>query len=276
MEHTLASDSTATTQLTRSGTATDLAPESSLARGLRVLTHLALAGRPLGVTELAHHFGVPKSNMHRHLNTLVGQGFASRLAGGRYRASLKLWQLGLATYNSLGIVRLARPALDDLVEASEETVHLSVLDKGDVLYVDKIDSPQPVRAYSRLGGRAPAHCVATGKALLAHLDPTRLDALVGNGLARHSSQTITDAGTFEAHLAQIRAAGFAVNRGEWREDVYGLAAPIRDAAGSIVAAVGISGPKQRLGERRLKQLTPFVKQAARRIEAALVGQELTA
>ena len=276
MEQSLASDSAATAQSARPGIATGAAPESSLARGLRVLTHLALAGRPLGVTELAHHFGVPKSNMHRHLNTLVGEGFASRQAGGRYRAGLKLWQLGLATYHSLGLVRLARPALEDLVEASEETVHLSVLDKGDVLYVDKIDSPQPVRAYSRLGGRAPAHCVATGKVLLADLDPARRGGLVGTGLARHSSQTITDAGTFEAHLAQIRAAGFATNRGEWREDVYGLAAPIRDAGGTVVAAVGISGPKQRLGERRLKRLTPFVKQAARRIEAALAGQEQAA
>ena len=257
----------------RPGIATDRAPDTSLARGLRVLAHLALAARPVGVTEIARAFDVPKSNMHRQLNTLVAEGFVSRGPGGRYRASLKRWRLGLATYNGLGLVRLARPALEDLVEATEETVHLSILDDGDVIYIDKIDSPQPVRAYSRLGGRAPAHCVATGKALLAHLDRTRLDALVGRGLARFSPNTIVAGRALQAHLAQIKVAGLAINRGEWREDVFGIAAPIRDATGTVAAAVGISGPKQRLGERRLKRLVPFVTRAARTIEAALAGRE---
>ena len=129
MEQMLTVESLKTGSAKRPGLATDRAPDTSLARGLRVLAHLALAARPVGVTEIARVFDVPKSNMHRQLNTLVAEGFVSRGPGGRYRASLKLWQLGLATYNGLGLVRLARPALEDLVEAllSDDIAHADVL-----------------------------------------------------------------------------------------------------------------------------------------------------
>ncbi len=109
--------------------------------------------------------GLTKSNAHRLLQTLVGCGYVRNLAqSGRYELTLKVWTLGAAVVGRLDLKTVASEYMERLCQLSGETVHLSVLDGAEVMYIDKIDSPQPVRAYSRIGGRVPAYCVATGKA----------------------------------------------------------------------------------------------------------------
>jgi DNA-binding IclR family transcriptional regulator len=147
-------------------------------------------------------------------------------------------------------------------------VHLSILDGAEVVYVDKIDSPEPVRAYSRIGGRSPAFAVATGKAMLAWQSPEYV-AAVAERIERFTTRTVADAEELRQELARIRVQGFAVNKGEWRDTVCGLAAPIRDASGLVIAAVGISGPAERLKPKRLKELVAPVVEAAAVISASL-------
>ena len=119
-----------------------------------------------------------------------------------------------------------------------------------------VDSPLPVAAYSRIGGRAPAHCVATGKALLAaaQLDAAALRALLGT-LSAHTPNTITDFDALHAELAATRGRGYAENHEEWRLGVCGLGAPIFDARGTAVAAVGMSVPSIRFGRAQARQLS---------------------
>jgi DNA-binding IclR family transcriptional regulator len=244
---------------------------NTLVKGLGLLEVLARSERPMGVTELATHIGLGKSNVHRLLQALVELGYVRRdAASGGYAASIRVWELGASVLANLDLRRAADGWMAWLLDRTRETVHLSVLDGDEVVYVHKLDSPEPVRAYSRVGGRAPAHCVATGKAMLAWLEPARLDAL-SRRIEPWSPRTIVEPAEFLREMERVRLQGYAVNRGEWRETVGGIAAPVRDPGGRVVAAVGLSGPIERLRASTLKTRAVDVVRAAQGVQAALAG-----
>lgn len=243
--------------------------EKTLIKGLDLLIALALSSEPRGVSDMARELGLTKSNVHRLLQGLVLRGFVRQEHDSdRYVCTLKLWELGSLVSERLDLVKVARQHVEELAARTRETIHLSQLEGTEVLYIDKIDSQQPVRAYSRLGGRAPAHCVATGKALLAHLSTTQLHALLPE-LPRHTPRTITVMADLEAELARARDLGYAVNRGEWRETVCGLAAPVFDASRRVCAAVGVSGPLDRLSPGVMRDFAPLVVASAHAISREL-------
>lgn len=215
-------------------------------QGLMLLELMARSERESGVSELAQQLGAQKSVTHRLLQNLIDQGFARRNPETcRYELTMKLWELGAHVFNRLDIRHEALSFMRELADDTQETVHLSVLNGPDVLYVEKIDSPQPVRAYSLVGGRAPAQCVATGKAMLAWSTETVIDE-VAQRLHAHTPLSITSKHDLLKELENVRTKGYAINKGEWREQVMGLAAPIRDMSGQVVAAMGISGPSERI------------------------------
>jgi IclR family transcriptional regulator, KDG regulon repressor len=245
---------------------------NTLVKGIGMLEVLAHSDRPLGVTELAARIGLGKSNVHRLLQALVELGYVRRDAeSGSYAASIRLWELGSAVFDNLDLKRGAQPCMDWLLSRTRETVHLSVLDGDEVVYMHKLDSPEPVRAYSRVGGRAPAHCVATGKAMLAWIGQAQLEAL-SRRLRAWSPRTINDPADFLREMERVRQQGYAVNRGEWRETVGGVAAPVRSPDGRVVAAIGLSGPIDRLRPSSFKALSVDVIRAAEGIAAVLAGR----
>ena len=249
--------------------------DKTFLKGLVLLETLARANETSGVTELAATLGLNKSNVHRLLQGLVHQGFA-RKAGttGRYELTVKMWELGLQVFAHLDVRRVAQGFMETLARNTAETVHLSVLDGTEVVYIAKIDSLQPVRAYSTVGGRAPAQCVATGKAQLAWANSEKIGE-IKQSLRAYSSNSILSGDELDAELSRIRVQGYALNRGEWREQVCGVAAPIRDVSGEVVAAIGISGPAERLKPRRMKEMCPFLISAANEISANLGCQNIS-
>jgi len=235
---------------------------NTLVKGIALLEMLAHSDRPLGVTELAARAGLGKSNAHRLLQALVELGYARHDAdAGTYSVSIRLWELGSAVLANLDLRRVAEPWMQRLLEDTRETVHLSVLDGDEVVYVHKLDSPEPVRAYSQIGGRAPAHCVATGKALLAAQPPRALMALP-DVLPQFTPKTLVRRADLLAALEQIRVAGYATNLGEWHAQVGGAAAVIRDHAGRPVAALGLTVPVERLKPEVLRRYVPRLTAAA--------------
>ena len=243
--------------------------ETTLVKGLSLLEALANAPGGCGVTDLGRQLQITKSNAHRLLQTLVSCGYARNLEqSGRYELSLKLWQLGSMVIGRLDLKTIGAEYIGGLSQVTGETVHLSILEGTEVVYIDKVDSPHPIRAYSQVGGRAPAYCVATGKALLAHAPVPVIDA-ISLQLEPITAKTITSPRGLRAEMESIRANGYAVNQGEWREGVCGVAAPICDASGRVCAAIGISGPSDRFKPRRIKQLAPTVVKVAQQISARL-------
>lgn len=245
--------------------------DSTLTKGLNVLEWLARQQRACSVSEVALALQLARSNAHRTLQTLVAGGWATQdAATSAYRASLRLFELGALVAGSTDIQTLLHPLLAKLAQQTGETIHLAALDGADIVYLDKFDSPLPVAAYSRIGGRAPAHCVASGKALLAaaQLDEDALHARLGS-LQAHTPNSITTYPALLKNLAQCRARGYAENREEWRLGVCGLGVPVFDARGEPIAAVGMSVPSIRFARTQSKQLAAALVQCGHAASTAM-------
>lgn len=249
--------------------------DKTLAKGLSVLEFLVESKTSCSVSDVAQAFSLVPSNAHRTLKTLVALGYVRQSADSRYEPSLRLFELGSQVVGALDIRRVAHQAMAALAADTLETIHLVARDGDQVVYLDKIDSPQPVAAYSHIGGRAPAQCVASGKALLALSMPTQ----TSQGLA-WLKKTLPDLRAYTPHshvkyqalfddLSQVREQGYATNRGEWREDVSGLGAPVFDGRGQVVGAMGISLPSIRATPERLPELIEPLRKAAAATSALL-------
>lgn len=244
---------------------------NTLLKGLSVLELLSRAERPLNLTQIGLELGMVKSNVHRLMQALLETRFVLKdEESGAYAPSIKLWELGSAVLAKLDLRRHAQQQMEGLMSLTGESVHLSVLDGGEVVYVHKVDSANSVRAYTQIGGRAPAHCVATGKAQLAY---GRISALeeASRRLKAYTERTITDPEQFRREMKKVREQGYALNRAEWRDDVWGIAAPVMDACGSVIAAVGISGPRARFRKSVMADWTQAVVATATDVSDSLGG-----
>lgn len=244
--------------------------DKTLQKGLRIIEALCAANRPLGVTELSEALGYTKSTVHRLLQTLRITGWVVRRESTRdYSLSLRLWEIGIRQHAALDLPRVANGHAWEIARESEETVHIGVLERGEVVFLETIETPKPVRAYVPRDGRAPAHAVATGKIILAFL-PEREWTIAMDTLAAFTSRTITNAQALKENLGKARRLGYAVNRGEWQEGVHGVAAPI--FAGTecrVVGSIGLTGPEWRFGTGAMQGFARLVKEAAQRISEEL-------
>ncbi|ETF04161.1 IclR family transcriptional regulator [Advenella kashmirensis W13003] len=243
--------------------------DKTLLKGLKVLEIVTgSTERIRTIEELADKVGLTRSNTHRTLQTLIHAGFVARDDHDNYVGGIRLFELAANQLAQLDLRSAASSAMRALADSTGETIHLSVLDGFDVVYVDKIDSPRPIRAYSMIGGRAPAYAVATGKAILAHQTESFLQSHSAQ-LKKHTDATITDLEALQKALARTIKQGYAVNRGEWRDGVGGIAVPIFNGLGQIAGAVGISAPLDRLTPARVRLLVPEVIDCARTISRQL-------
>lgn len=246
--------------------------DKAFVKGLKLIEILAASDDPRGVTSLAVELGLTKSNVHRLLTTLTSCGYVRKDENSAsYELSSRIWELGILVRSKLDIIRIAEDQMARLAHATAEAVHLSVLDGLEVVYVDKVESTHPIASYTRVGGRSPAWAVATGKAMLAHMPFEQSEAM--GQLKAFTTQTIAEPAQLRAELETIRAKGYALNRGEWREGVFGIAAPIWDATGSVVGAIGISGPGARFRLRQTKIWAGLVIEAADVISRRLGARE---
>jgi DNA-binding IclR family transcriptional regulator len=251
---------------------TELDMNKTLLKGLAVIELLAHSERPLSLTEIATELGLVKSNVHRLMRGLVQARYVVRdEVSLQYSASIRLWELGSAVLLKLDLRKHAEAVMESLAAAADETVHLSVLDQDEVVYLHKVESANPIRAYTQIGGRVPAYCVATGKALLAFRSNEYVYR-IADKLAPQTAATIVNAKAFFAEITRIRQVGYATNLGEWREGVYGVAAPIFDGTGNAIAAIGLSGPKLRFKPRKIREFSDLLLSAAVDITASLSSQ----
>lgn len=244
------------------------AKESSqtLTRGLRLLQAVADGGEGIAVRELARAAALPRSVVQRLLHTLETEGFLERHPSQvGYRVTIKLWGLGCASIRRLSVRDVARPYLEDLARRTSEMTKLGVLDGKEVVYIDQVECPQAVRAYVPIGGRAPAHLAATGKAILAFLSSAARDAVVCAVRLPDGA----NAKTVLSELERIRRRGYAINRGEWEESVGAMAAPVFGARGDVIASIGIILPAHRLSAARAAQMGPWIAASAAEISRKL-------
>lgn len=244
----------------------------SLDLSLRVLEALDDGTPERGISELAREVGSSKSTIYRVLSTLACRGYViQNPVTSLYSTGPRLRRFGRAAVSRLDLPTAARPFMAELRDETQDTVHLAILDGDEAVYVAKEEGLHPVQVMSRVGTRCPAHCVATGKALLAYAGDAVHDRLVHAGLVRHTPLTQAAADDFRREMARIREQGYAVNTGEWRVEVRGVAAPIFDGAVAPVAAIGVCGPATRMPEERILTMVRSVVDVAARLSAHIGG-----
>lgn len=243
---------------------------TAVARALGILENVDGGVRGTGITELSRRLGLGKSTVHRLCATLEHHGYLVRDPGtGRYRLSLRVFQIGSHALDALDLPARAMPALEALGAATEETVHLAVLDGAEVIFIGKVESPRPLRLYSQVGRRCPAHCTAVGKVLLANAGSAQRALVAARPLKRYTPKTITSAPALERELDEVRRRGYAVDEEEFEDGIRCIAAPVRDYRGRVVAALSVSVPAGRLPRARTASLAEQVLDTARLVSEAL-------
>lgn len=249
--------------------------EQTVQKALNLLEALVRSGQPRRLTELSRQLGLTKPNVYRLLSTLSTLGYVKKdPVTTLYSPTLKIWELGSLLVRDVDLVAVAQPRLRRLCQDTHESVQLAVFDSGFVVYVDKVDSPQPLKAMTSIGSRVPATVTSTGKALLAWLPPESLDQAMAH-VKRYTALTLTRRKDIERDLEETRIRGYAVNRGEFRVGVAGVAAPVRDRTGGVVASIGVWGAEKAILGARREELAHVLIVAARDISRDLGFVEAT-
>ena len=227
---------------------------NSVAKALSVLEIIGKSEKELTLTEIARILDMHKSTVFRLLSTLENNGFITRdNISGKYKLGLKILQLAGELLENIDLRKIARPVLERLVEDCNETVHLVVLDKNYIIYIDKVESCNTIRLYSRIGVQGFAHSTSAGKVMLAFLPERRLKNLILEAeLPKRTPNTIIDYEVLMEHLAMVRKKGYAVDDIENEAGVRCVAAPVRNHLGQVVAAVSIAGPSERMTIDRIE------------------------
>jgi len=236
---------------------------SSVRNAARVLKQFSTREREFGVSELARRLALGKSTVHRLVSTLTAEHLLEQNPeNGKYRLGLAVYDLGAAVATHLDLHEAVTPPMERLRNATGETVQVAVLDGRQVVYVERLDSPHTLRLFLDVGRRNWAHSTATGKCLLAYLSGVELDRLLdGWDLVRLTPHTITDPMRLRKELGAIRRQGHATNLSESEVGVLSVAAPIRNAGGSVAAAMSVAGPAARM-DPLLDRITTGVVEAA--------------
>ena len=243
---------------------------SSVANAILLMKSFSDEQSELGISALAERLGLAKSTVHRLATTLVEAGMLEQnKETGKYRLGLAVFELGSLVRRKIDISFEAKPWLMTLREQTGETVDLSILDHGGVVCVNFLESKKVNRISSGIGLRKPVHCTAEGKALIAFQPAATIERIIGAKPERRTQRTITDLRVLKKELASIRARGYAIDDEEYELGVRSVAASISDDSGNSVAAVGVTGPTQRLTKSRLPDIARYVTEAAKGISLRL-------
>ncbi len=243
----------------------------SLERAFCILDCFTIDHPELGVREAARLAGLSSSTTGRLLAALKAAGVVSQNpATHAYSLGPRVLVWAGVYTHSIDVRSAALELMHELHRTTRETISLYILDGNDRICVERLESPQNVRIVSRVGLRLPLYAGSAGKVLLAFLPPTRRDEILSSSnLVPLTSNTITDPAAIQAEVEKIRRQGYAVSYGEWLLDASGVAAPIFDHRGDVIAALTISGPSQRFTRDKVKEYTEKIVPVAGQISIAM-------
>jgi IclR family transcriptional regulator, KDG regulon repressor len=248
----------------------------AIQRALDVLDAIAEAPRGLTLTELSKTLDLPKSSVLRLIANLEMRHFVEQDRSSRYRIGLRVFSIGGQALADSNLRTCARPYLEDLAQRVGESTYLAILDQDQALYIDRIESPMPVLSLSPIGSHRPLHITAVGKVLLAAMGADAALEILGRRAVLDKAKTLpVEPEALRRRLEKITVQGYAVDVGEFDKGLTCLAAPIRDAHGDIIAALGVSGPSWRVTDERVPEIIGFLIENAEGVSAELghVGEE---
>lgn len=244
-------------------------PKSVVQRALDVVSAIARGGEHVSLPAIAAQASLPVPTAYRLLRELSDLGWVhrERTGPGGFSAGPHLEQLALALVQSGGARAARHAVLSRLVADLGETCNVTVLDRNQVLYLDRVESTSPLRANLQPGSRVPLHCTASGKLFLARLPKARRARLMAEtDLNSLTERTIIDRGALAAELERIRTQGYSIDNEEYIAGLVCVAVPVVDVRGKTIAAVAVQAPTVRLSLARTPKVLPALRRAAREIE----------
>ncbi len=268
-----------TTEIARKNSLATAAPsDKTLTKGLQLLEALSECEGPRGISELAHQLSLTKSNVHRLLQTLSRCGYVTQEASTeRYLLSAKLWQVSRRTKPFDALQRLVRPILRNIVEQTNESVIFAVVDHDDLIVLDQVETPNPVRVvFFSIGQSFPIdRVIMMGKGLTAlqFIALAARQEAEARVVLRQLQKQLKKGKSFVdvqlSHLSATRKNGFAVNRGEWVTGATALAVPVFAAATDLIGILSCFGPADRFTEYGLGNIRKIVSLGAKELSLQL-------
>ncbi len=253
--------------------ALDSKQPESVAAVLKVFAILQALGErdETGISDLSMRLAMPKATIYRFLQTMKSLGYVRQEADSeRYGLTMRMYELGTKALQYPNLIDLAKGHMQTLADQTGETVHLGTLIDSEIIYVHKVDSRHMLGMYSRVGRRAPLHCTAIGKVLLAWEDPARVERILeGCDFKRYREKTITSRKAYLEELQRTRAQGFGQDREEFDDHIRCVAIPIFDRLNQPVAGLSVSFPTFRFNEEKEPALVQMLTQASRVISGQL-------
>ncbi|MGB0060360.1 IclR family transcriptional regulator [Candidatus Binatus sp.] len=244
----------------------------SVSHSLDVLEQFFGEVDELGVTELSKRLKLHKNNVFRLLATLEARGYIEQnKATENYRLGIKCLHLGRRYIHHMGLVRQARPILADVAKKCRESAYVAIVRRDGVVPLEAAEAEdRAVRITPPIGITLPLHCTAAGKAHLAFDAEEQLKSALPESLKRYTDRTIVDRATLLAQLEAVARDGYAVDSGEFIEEVSSIAVPIRDYTRSVVGSVAVAGPTYRIGPERITaEIAPSLLEAGRELSHRL-------
>ncbi len=246
-------------------------PSVAVERALAMLEAAAQEPEGLSNAEISRKLKIPKSSASYILRTLESRGYLNRdEESGKYRVGLKILSLSRGALSGIDVREVALPIMRHLMEKTNLTCHLAILDGPDAVYIEKVEPHGFLRVDTWVGRRMRVHATSVGKALVAYIPQERLEKIIAqSGMEKRTPKTITTMPRLLKELERVRAQGHAVDDEENNLGARCLGAPIFDQDGTIEASLGLSGTSHQVNSQTMPHIVEMLKDAARRISMQL-------
>jgi DNA-binding IclR family transcriptional regulator len=243
----------------------------SIERTFAILEILDRTKRGWNISELGRKLNIPKSSAHVIITTLERLGYVKREAASRrYQLCLKVYGLGRNLLRNLAVPDLALPHLRALTEKTKLTSHLGVLEKDQIVFIQKVDGPGFIKFDTYIGKRAGLHCTSLGKSFLAYASDEVIEEILSlSSFGRYTRKTITKPSDLRAAISHVRSKGYSLDDEEEELGVRCIGAPVLNQFGEPVAAVSVTGTVFQIQPHDFETIAASVKQAAARVSRAL-------
>ncbi|SBS29803.1 Transcriptional regulator KdgR [Marinomonas spartinae] len=244
---------------------------SSLDKALSLLQKVCMSEIPLRFAEIVESADLPKATAHRILLSLVDKGLLRFDEDAQtYHPGYGLLELAHQSWSKIDVRDIAADQMKHLWKETGETIHLAVLDRGDVIYIDKLESQKSLRLFSAVGKKGPGYCTGVGKAMMAFLKEEQLEeAIKAQSFIRHTPTTITNADDLKARLADIRKSKISLDLEEHEEGIQCAASVIFNHLNEPIAALSITAPKFRVDDARFQNFQTLVKEACLKVSSRM-------
>ena len=242
----------------------------SVAKAMKLLDILAASTGPLSLAEISSMTGWPKSTIHGLLSTMRETSVVAQDTEGRYMLGIRLFEYGCTLSNSWTIIETAKPFIQHVSYHTGEAMFLSILDRGEVITLDRAENRIGLPMSAEMGCRLPVHCTSQGKLFLSYMTEQEQEALLSRTeLCPYTQHTITTKSQLQKEFDKIKKQGYAIENGEYKVGLRSVAAPIFDAEGNVRYAIGIIGMFRQLETERFERAVQVVRETAAKISEEL-------